>query len=265
MDPDVDDLKASFLAVGLSNPIRVEKTGPDTYELVEGWRRLTAYRALLDETGDDRWSLIPASLVPPGETLEGLYRRMVDENLVRKDISWAEMARLARAYADDMVVGCDDVDQAVNVLFASTSAQKRSYIRRFALLLGRLEKYLEYPEGIPRALGLSLTHRLDLDPGMIVGLVAELKAAPDRSPEQELEILRAFDHGTVDVISPRGNPSRGRPTRRGKTVLRLPVAAGEVKCTAVAGKIELRLDRDFSTVDRARLEAAVEAFFAALD
>jgi ParB family chromosome partitioning protein len=46
--------------------------------------------------------------------------------------------------------------------------------------------------------------------------------------------------------------------------LRLPLTVGEVRCTAAQGKVELRLDRDFSTVDRARLEAAVEAFFKAL-
>jgi ParB family chromosome partitioning protein len=45
----------------------------------------------------------------------------------------------------------------------------------------------------------------------------------------------------------------------------MPLAAGEVKCTAAPGRVELRLDRDFSTVDRRKLEAAVEAFFAALD
>ncbi|MEY4697690.1 MAG: hypothetical protein RIT14_2118, partial [Pseudomonadota bacterium] len=52
---------------------------------------------------------------------------------------------------------------------------------------------------------------------------------------------------------------------RAKTTLRLPLAVGEVKCTAAAGKVELRMDRDFSALDRRRLEAAVEAFFAALD
>jgi hypothetical protein len=35
--------------------------------------------------------------VPPGETVEGLYRRMVDDNRVHKDIFRAETARLPRA------------------------------------------------------------------------------------------------------------------------------------------------------------------------
>lgn len=263
-NPDVEDLKTSIQAVGLSNPIRVEPTGQGGYELIEGWRRLTAYKALLAETGDPHWSRIPASFVPAGETVDGLYRRMVDENLVRKDISWAEMARLARAYAEDHVGGCEDLDQAVNHLFASANPQKRSYIRRFAHLLARLEKHLEHPEAIPRALGLSLAQRLDQNPELAARIVDRLRREPRRSAEEEVGILQDFDMIELAPISPRGNPGRGRPAKRGKTVLRLPLPAGEVKCTAAPGRVELVLDRDFSTVERGRLEAAIEAFFQVL-
>ena len=264
-DTDVEDLKTSIQAVGLSNPIRVEPRGQGGYELIEGWRRLSAFKALLAETGDPRWGLIPASFVPAGETVDGLYRRMVDENLVRKDISWAEMARLARAYAEDHVGGCEDLDQAVNHLYASANPQKRSYIRRFAYLLSRLEKYLEHPEAIPRALGLSLAQRIDAQPELTARIIDRLRREPRRSAEDELAILQDFDSVAVaPPVSPRGNPGRGRPAKRGKTVLRLPLPAGEVKCTAAPGKVELVLDRDFSTVERGRLEAAIEAFFQVL-
>lgn len=263
IDPQLDDLKASILAVGLSNPIQIEGTGQGAYELVQGWRRLSAYQALYDETGDDRWAKIPASLIPPGETVDGLYRRMVDENLVRKDISWVEMARLARAYVQDHVGGCADLDEAVNLLFASANPQKRSYIRRFAFLLGQLEKVLEYPEAIPRALGLAVAHRLEVNPASVRDLANQLRALPHRDEAAELAVLRAYA-GETPVISPRGNQARGRPAKRGKTTLRLPLAGGEVKCTASAGKIELQAEHDFSALRRETLEAAIEAFFAAL-
>lgn len=260
-DPEVEDLKASLRVVGLSNPIRVEKLPEGGYELIEGWRRLTAFRALHAETGDQRWARIPASFVPVGETVEGLYRRMVDENLVRKEISWAEMARLARAYVEEGVGGCDDLDQAVNHLFASANPQKRSYIRRFAYLLSRLEKHLEHPEAIPRALGLSLAQRLEQEPSIVARIVQALQAAPRRSVDEEVAILQEFDRGETKPAPMSGKRARGRPAKRGKTVLRLPLMVGEVKCTAAAGKVELQLDRDFSTVERGRLEAAIEAFF----
>lgn len=265
LDPELDDLKASIRAVGLSNPIRVEQVGEGQYELVQGWRRLSAYRELLAETGDPQYARIPAGLMAKGESLDDLYRRMVDENMVRKDISWAEMAMLARAYAEDTSVDCPDLDTAVNLLFSTASPQKRSYIRRFAMLMRTMEKVLEFPEAIPRALGLEVAHRLESDPASIAVLGQALRSAPRRSMEQELAILRGFAEERPVVISPRGNPGRGRPAKRGKTTLRLPLAGGEVKCTAAAGKVELQMDRDFSTVDRHRLEAAIEAFFAALD
>lgn len=265
LDPELEDLKASIRAIGLSNPIQVEQTEGGRYELVQGWRRLAAYRALHAETGDDRFARIPAGMLARGETLDGLYRRMVDENLVRKDISWAEMARLAQAYVNDPAVDCHDLDAAVNLLFASAAPQKRSYIRRFAFLLRQLEKVLEHPEAIPRALGLDLAQRLESDPASVAQLAGLLRAEPRRTADSELAILRAFA-GEAAPVSPRGNAARGRPAaKRGKTMLRLPLASGDVKCTAAAGRVELQCDRDFSAVDRARLEAAVEAFFAALD
>lgn len=266
LDPELDELKASIRAVGLSNPIRVEQVGEGRYELVQGWRRLSAYRALLEETGDEAYARIPAGLMAKGETLDSLYRRMVDENMVRKDISFAEMANLARAYAEDEATGCRDLDEAVNKLFATANPQKRSYVRRFAFLMRAVEKVLEHPEAIPRALGLSLANRIESEPGAVAAL-GRLLGPGKRTAEEEVAVLRRFVEGeavAAPVSSGAGQTARGADPR-GKTVLRMPTAAGEVKCTAAAGKVELRLDRDFSTVDRRRLEAAVKAFFSALE
>ena len=261
-DLDLGDLKASIRAVGLSNPIRVEPDGQGGYELVQGLRRLTAWRELRAETGDPVWDTIPAGLMAAGETMEMLYRRMVDENLVRKDVSFAEMARLARAYVADGVDGCDDIDEAVNKLFASAAPQKRSYIRRFARLMGALEKVLEYPEAIPRALGLEIADRLEADPFAQVNIVRALQAAGARTAEDELTILRRFLEGQVAPVPAkvRGAP---RGQRRGRMSLSVPVGPG-VRCTATDGKLELRAAMDFATLDRAQLEVAIEAFFAAL-
>ncbi len=78
LDPERDDLKSSILAIGLSNPILVKPAGQVGCELVQGWQRVSAFRALLVETGEDRFAAIPASLMPAGENMDGLYRHMVD-------------------------------------------------------------------------------------------------------------------------------------------------------------------------------------------
>lgn len=261
-DDDLDELKASILAVGLSNPIRVEAMGQGVYELVQGYRRLTAYRELFAETGDERFSTIPAGLTAHGEQLELLYRRMVDENLVRRDISFAEMAQLVRAYYQDPGTAATTLDEAVAALFSSASRQKRSYIRHFVTMLEAIGSQLKFPQAIPRALGLQLEKRISHEPAAAGQMAAALSAAMAETPEAELAVLK-------ELAAPQREtkPSMPKPAARGaaKTTFRQDVSGGNVRCAAAEGRVELRMNRDFSNIDRHRLRAAVNAFFQALD
>lgn len=260
-DEDLEELKASIAAVGLSNPIRVEAVGDGVYELIQGYRRLTAYRELHAETGDDTYARIPAGLSASGEELELLYRRMVDENLVRRDISFGEMAQLVRAYADDPATAAADVDAALTALFGSASRQKRSYIRHFVTLMTAIGPRLKFPEAIPRALGLQLEKHISSEPGAAARIGAALSAAMPATAEAELEVLR--EH----AAPPRGEKPGPNAAPRGaaKTTFRQQVAGGTVRCAAAEGRVELRMARDFSNLDRHRLEAAVAAFFETLE
>lgn len=264
-DMDLEDLIESIRDIGLSNPIRVEKAG-DRYELIQGWRRLQAYKQLLKESGDETWARIPAGIVPPGDEIQTSYRRMVDENLIRKDISFAEMAMLARDYAADPDIPCDNVTEAVGELYASAGYQKRSYIRAFAELMDMLDHHLQYPEAIPRNLGLAVRRQIsDGRPGL-KDLVDALSVRPKRNVETELSILRGFSNGHLDGPDlPRGE-TRAAPSaaRKAKTTFRLASRDGEVRCVAASGKLELRAATDFSGFDRRRLEVAVQAFLTAL-
>lgn len=265
-DGELAELVASIRDLGLSNPIRVEKRG-DRYELIQGWRRVQAFKALLAETNDPEWSTIPAAMTPD-EDIETSYRRMVDENLVRKDISFAEMAELARAYAADPATECDDADKAVAALFRSAGYQKRSYIRAFAQLLELLGGRLRHAPSVPRNLGLSVRARLDRAPGELKELVAALDANPSRDVNEELAILRGFvaeDELVHDVAPKAGKASTPSRPRAGKTTFRMARPTGEAKCTASNGRLEVQCGEDFTTFDRQRLERAVAAFFKALD
>ncbi|UWQ16029.1 ParB N-terminal domain-containing protein (plasmid) [Aliiroseovarius sp. M344] len=260
-DEDLDELKASIRDVGLSNPIRVEQVGEGVFELVQGFRRLSAFQELFDETGDERFARIPAGLMAHGEELELLYRRMVDENLVRRDISFAEMAELARGYVADPETSAQDADQALTALFGSVSRQKRSYIKHFMALLDAIGSHLKFPEAIPRALGLMLEKRLMSEDGAAAKVRAALAAALVTTPEAELAVLR-------EQASPQPSarkPSEPKPKGVAKTTFRQDVKGGTVRCAASEGRIEMRIARDFSNVDRHRLEEAVKAFFRELD
>lgn len=267
-DPELEELQASIRSIGLSNPIRVEEESDGSYQLIQGFRRLSAYRALYAETGAAEFASIPAGLIAKGQDLQGLYRRMVDENLVRRDISFAEMAQLALSYAQDPDTGCDLVEEAVAHLYASAGRQKRSYIRHFAELLDMIGAHLKFAEAIPRALGLELKKRLSEDEGLAEELNVILKNAPRPDAETELAMLRGFLSGSLGGRDAGGQVSTvAGQTKTGvaKTTLRCAVPSGTVRCQARDGRIELAMERDFSVIDRYRLETAITAFFAALE
>ena len=238
---------------------------------MQGFRRLSAFRALQRDTGrggvrhaSPRW------LLQPGETLEALYRRMVDENLVRKDISFAEMASLARAYADDPGTGVDSVDDAVLALYRSARRNKRSYIRAFAQMLAVLEKHLEHPEAIPRNLGLAVRRRMETAPESVADLQRSLVTGRRHSVEEELAILRRYA-GEAEEAEPSAEPEAPAfpagnvaPDKAGqrkpRTTFQIASDQGPVRCTASQGRLELRHEIDFSALDRRRLEKAVQQF-----
>ncbi len=117
---------------------------------------------------------------------------MVNKNLVRKDVSFAEMALLARAYMEDPETGCMD----------------------------RLDKYLEHPEAISRNLGIALRQRMGEIEGFSGALQKALKAiGPGQPEEAELAILRRFSAGDIgvdDASSPRGAKSAPKGEARCK-------------------------------------------------
>lgn len=270
-DPELAELKASIGELGLSNPIRVEMRADGRYELIQGYRRLSAYRELLSESGDaDRYGTIPAAVSQPGEDIEALYRKMVDENLVRKDISFAEMAMLALDYARDPDTEEGDADKVVAILFRSAGYQKRSYIRTFIKVVERLAPELRFPEEVPRALGLALARKLDEDEGLVAAVRTELKGWDNRSVEDELGVLRRLAGDVADAAEPAAggagrSPARGAKPAKAKTSFQFDRREGRGKCVAAAGKLEIQLDRDFTTIDRRKLEQAVRQMLDQLD
>lgn len=270
-DPELEDLKASITSIGLSNPIRVEDAGQGRYELIQGYRRLSAYKALLEETGDsEAWGQIPAAVAPQGDGIEMLYRRMVDENLVRKDISFYEMAQLAVDYAADPATSENDPERAVAVLFKSARYQKRSYIRAFIKVVQRAQGVLTFPEEMPRALGLALAQRIEDDDGTMMAIAEELKDWDNRSVLDELGVVRrhlgleAARAADADA-DPEPRPAKRSGGGKAKTSFQLDRRQGRAKCTAADGRLEIRLTRDFSTIDRRRLENAVRKMLDELD
>lgn len=272
LDFELGELVESIKEIGLSNPIRVEPRADGRYELVQGYRRLCAFKELLKETGDEEsYGRIPAGIMPAGETLETLYRRMVDENLVRKDISFFEMAQLALHYAADPGTKTHDSEKAVAILFKSSSYSKRSYVRTFIKVVEYLGEVVKYGHEIPRALGLQLATVLVEVPGTAKAIDDELKDWGDnRSIKDELSVLRRFS-GALDEME-EGYEQPAKPIKKAgpvagkaKMTFQIKRPQGAAKCVAGAGRLEIKLDKDFSTLDRRRLEAAVASLLDQID
>ncbi len=260
-DTEIDELKRSIKEIGLSNPIRVEQVG-DVYELIQGFRRFTAYQELYAETGDEAYARIPAGINAKGENLLRLYRRMVDENLVRRGVSFGEMAQLAINYRRQ-APEVEGYEQAVELLFASSGRQKRSYIKHFVRLLAATEGRIKHVDQVPRALGLQVVRRLDESADASKMLNRLLEAEQAQTPEGEQAVMAAFV-AELEVAS-KAKVSRPSIPRQARTTFRVNRPAGDAKCIVSDGRIEMRVAQDFSGMERKRLEAAVEAFLEALE
>ncbi len=272
-DEEMAALVTSIREVGLSNPIRVlPRPDGEGYELIQGYRRLTAYRQLAEETGDAAWARIPALVMPvESDDVAGLYRRMVDENIVRKELSFAEMAYAAQNYAADPATGARDLSAAVAELFQSAPYSKRSYIRSFAFLLERIGASLAYPTEIPRALGVTLAREIKERPDLATRIAADLADWEGRTIADEQAVLRRAVEGDDADADGAAAQAPAKPARRArsngakaKTTFHIRSSAGQVKCTAGMGRLEIKVDRDFSSIDRGRLERAVASLIEGL-
>ncbi|WP_322895541.1 MULTISPECIES: ParB/RepB/Spo0J family partition protein [unclassified Yoonia] len=259
-DYELSELVTSIKEVGLSNPIQVVERSDGRYDLVQGYRRLSAYRTLLAEEGE-AWATIPAGFLPRGEGRAKIYRRMVDENIIRKDLSFAEMAKTAQIYAADPTTSTTDVDSAVAVLFQSGGYQRRSYIRKFARLMTLIGPILSFPHEVPRSLGLALYKEIKKDETLVRRLRAHLKDYNNRSVIEELTILRSFADGTGP--DPEGlKPAHNKPLKHSQ---RTTFSLGQIRCIAGQGGLTVKMNLDFTAIDRAKLTQGIKSLLAALD
>lgn len=243
----MEELKASIRERGQREPIEVFATAQG-WELKAGWRRWTALRQLREETGDPRFDQVLARVTAGGEDRAGLYLDMVEENVIRQDLSFAEMAHIAIELARDPAAGVASVDDAVGRLYRALHKVKRSYIRAFVALLQRVE--LPFPRAVARDLGVEVARRLAV---ATEAEVASMQVRLSRAgrEEEQAEALRLF-------LKPMVEAGGKGPDQK------LEFRVGEAKVTARDGELRIKAGMDFTAVERADLERAVAAFFGAL-
>ncbi len=265
LNPDVDDeemreLKASIATRGLQQSIKLFQGADGGYQLESGWRRLTAYRQLLVETGDEKYRRIRAKVAPCVDDLDAAYGRMVDENLVRKGVSHGELAALAVRYARTAGTAADTVEDAVDRLFASAARAKRYHLRQIAQLVEQVFDVLGDISQLPRDLALKVADVVQRDPGAVDLLRAELQ----KTDGSALAVNCAFAEflAELDGTMPASSDAQPRPGRDGR---KLEFRAGGYKCTVKGRELRLLAPEDLVEIEEDRLQRALEAFRSTLD
>lgn len=196
-DEELQTLMESLRARGQQTPIEVVDLGGGRYGLISGWRRLTALRRLLDQTGDGRFSRVQAILRRP-ETAAEAYVAMVEENEIRVGLSYYERARVAAKAVEQGVFETEK--QALLDLYATASRPKRSKIRSFLALYHAADDLLRFPAAIGERLGLALAKALEAD-GAVAALRQSLSEGDTETADAEQAVLQGF-------LKPAAKPAR---------------------------------------------------------
>ena len=185
-DDEMTVLIDSLRARGQQTPVEVVDLGEGRFGLISGWRRLTALRALHQETNEDRFATVLALLRRP-ESASDAYLAMVEENEIRVGLSYYERARIAARAAEQGVYA--DETTALRGLFASASRAKRSKIGSFMALYHALDAHLRFASAIPERLGLALVKALKEDQNAIRRITRALQEHPAETAGQEAALL----------------------------------------------------------------------------
>ena len=247
---EMEELKSSIRARGQKEPIEVFRDGDGTFQLKKGWRRLTALQQLHAETGDDAYSEAVARVASAASDRTDLYIDMVEENVIREDLTYAEMAQVALCAATDSSVQESDPEVLVNRLYASLHKMKRSHIRSFVRLLAVLGNDLRFPKAVPRNLGLDVVRELRSGAADVRAFRESLGRCG--SEKEQTAVLASLAAGSAAD----GGKSEARRERPAK----IEIHVGELKVTTRGGECRILSRAGYSGVDRERLERAVRAF-----
>ncbi|MFT5865348.1 MAG: ParB family chromosome partitioning protein [Gammaproteobacteria bacterium] len=246
---EMEELKASIRARGQREPVEVYRDAHGRFQIKKGWRRFTALNQLLAETGDiDAFGTITARIEAAGmDDRMARYIDMVEENVIREDLSFAEMAMVAISAARDVGIDGAEPEDLVARLYGSLHKMKRSYIKSFVVLLKAYGPDLKFPKAVPRNLGVEVVRKSKV---AVAQVQIALRAAD--TPEAQNAVLVEYVRAAAILAAKAPNPKAG-----------LKVGATTVE--AKKGSITIKSRVDYSAVSDADMTRAIKAFEAAIN
>jgi ParB family chromosome partitioning protein len=249
---EMEELKASIRERGQKEPVELYRDQNGDLQLKKGWRRFTALSQLFQATGDAAFETVMARIEEGTEDRLSRYIDMVEENVVREDLTFAEMAQVAILAADDAATDEIDPDAMVLRLYGSLHKMKRSYIRSFVYLLLTLGAALQFPKAVPRNLGADVSRALKAGEDA-APLSAALQGATSEAQQSAIlhNFLKKARTGAATTTKVSAKEKR-------------EFHVGDMKVTARNGECRIVSPMDFASVPKGQLEAAIAAFEAAL-
>jgi ParB family chromosome partitioning protein len=218
------ELRLSIAASGLRIPIELfelsEPRPPHRYGLLSGLRRLHAFQALQELTGQERYTAIPAFLRAPGSMAEALAA-MVEENEIRAELSPWERGRIAWIAHRQEIFGT--IEEAVAKLYPAADRMKRARLRSVAYLVEELDGFLTNPEGLNqhRLLRLEAAFRAGFGDVIRTALAESTLEDPQTQWQLLLPILTEAENPSPNAPKPRpGRPRRVYRPRKTLTIRR---------------------------------------------
>ena len=171
-----------------------------------------------------------------------------NDSLAHEHVRLKELAQLAFVNVRDAEVKARDTE---STLYASALKQKRRYFLQFARILDELDGAVKIPEVIPRAWGLNIYRAIDADPEKAEALAKALWAMLERDGIVETRLL------PETLGEPKQQRQRPIVTTVSRTSLSFDRPEGEARVTAQDGRVELRLNKDFSVISKAKLQTGI--------
>lgn len=249
---EMEELKSSIRARGQKEPVELYRGSDGRLQIKKGWRRYTALCQLFAETSDESFGSITARIEQGGQGRLTRYVDMVEENVIREDLTFAEMAQVAITAAADVGVEERDPNILVGTLYGALHKTKKSYIRSFVTLMILVGDELRWPKSIPRNSGVDAGRAIKAGgEGQLADLKERLRAAS--TADAQNEVLKSFSIGSVRKVKNGTLPKQ-----------KFEFHLGETKVTARQGECRIVSAVDYAAVPKEQLALAIKAFEHAL-
>jgi ParB family chromosome partitioning protein len=182
------ELRLSIAANGLRMPIelfeRAHPEPPRLYGLISGLRRLSAFRSLLELTGQERYRTIPAFVRSPNSLAQALAA-MVEENEIRTELSPWERGRIAAMAVRREIF--PTIEAAVAELYPAADRTKRTRLRNLAHAAQELDGWLTEPERLSQRQALRLAAACNAGLGPVIRTA--LEESKTEQPEAQWRLI----------------------------------------------------------------------------